>query len=303
MTITGLGSEWFTPSGIEFYDQVSLLKAGIVAADGITTVSPNYAKQMLTKEYGAGLEGVLKGREKDIFGILNGLDYDAWDPSSDRSIPARFSVDSLSGKAKCRSSLVRECSFKNPRAPVAGMVGRLSSQKGLDIFIEAANEILATGINVAVLGKGDEDIQRNLRAAEKKYAGKVFVSAEFDEAMARRIYAGSDMLLMPSHYEPCGLTQMIAMRYGTVPVARATGGIADTVKDYSHLGGSGTGFLFSGRWPSALAECIKRALCVYTEKERWKILIRRCMKQRFFWKTSARKYVELYKKIKKRAPR
>lgn len=302
MTLTGLGSEWFTPSAIEFYDQVNLLKAGIVASDAITTVSPNYAKQILTREYGAGLDGILKSREKDMEGILNGLDYDEWNPAADPSIPARFSVESLSGKRKCRSSLVKECSFKNPRAPVAGIVGRLSAQKGLDLFIEAADEIFSSGLNVAVLGKGDEDIQKGLRAAEKKYVGRFFVKTGFDEDFARRIYSGADMLLMPSHYEPCGLAQMIAMRYGTVPVARATGGIADTVQDYNHLGGGGTGFLFSGKWPSAFAECIKRAICVYTDREKWKGLMLRCMKQRFDWKSSARKYVELYRKLKRRIP-
>jgi starch synthase len=297
MTLTGLSSDWFTPSGIEFYDQINMLKAGVISADKITTVSPNYAKEILTKEYGAGLEGVLTERSRDLSGILNGLDYDAWDPSSDAVIPSRYSLGSFSGKMKCRRSLIRECSFKNPRAPVAGMVGRLSSQKGLDLFLESAGEIFASGANVAILGKGDGDVHRGLRAAEKKYEGRLYVNIGFDEDLARRIYAGSDIVMMPSHYEPCGLTQMIAMRYGAVPLARSTGGLADTIKDYNHLSRSGTGFLFSGRWPSAFAECVKRAVCVFSDGDRWSELQRRCMKQRFYWKTSARKYVGLYRKL------
>lgn len=301
ITLTGLSSDWFTPSGIEFYDQVNLLKAGIVSADAVTTVSQNYASEILTKEFGAGLEGVLADRSKDLYGILNGLDYEAWDPSSDAAIPARYSIDSFRGKKQCRSSLVRQCSFKNPRAPVAGMVGRLSSQKGVDLFLEAAGEIFASGVNVAILGKGDGDVHRDLRAAEKKYKGRLYLNIGFDDDLARRIYAGSDIILMPSHYEPCGLTQMIAMRYGAVPLARSTGGLADTIEDYRHLSGTGTGFLFSGRWPSAFAECVKRAVCVFSDRDRWSELQRRCMKQRFYWKTSARKYVRLYRKLARAA--
>ncbi len=300
MTLTGLGSEWYTPAGIEFYDQVNLLKAGIISADAITTVSPNYAKQILTKEYGAGLDGVLKDREKDIAGILNGLDYDEWNPSADPALPAKFSIESLGGKRKCKRSLFRACSFKNPRAPIAGIVGRFSSQKGVDVLLEASEELFSSGLNVAILGKGEDVLQRGLKAAERKFPGRLSVNTGFDEEMARRIYAGSDMLLMPSHYEPCGLSQMIAMRYGTVPVARATGGLVDTIADYNHLSGSGTGFLFSGRWPSALAECVKRAICVYADSERWNKLVARCMKQRFLWKNSSRKYIELYRKLKRK---
>lgn len=303
MTLTGLSNDWFTPSGIEFYDRINLLKAGIISADAITTVSPNYAKQILTKEYGAGLEGVLKDRSNNLSGILNGLDYDTWDPSSDTSIPARYSMESFSGKKKCRRSLIKECSFKNPRAPVAGMVGRLSSQKGLDLFIESAEEIFASGANVAILGKGDDGIHRGLRAAEKKYEGRLYLNVGFDEDLARRVYAGSDIIMMPSHYEPCGLTQMIAMRYGAVPLARSTGGLADTIKDYNHLSGTGTGFLFSGRWPSAFAECVKRAICVFSSRDMWSELQRRCMKQRFYWRTSARKYMQLCRKLIRKVAR
>ncbi len=302
MTLTDLSSKWFTPAGIEFYDQVNLLKAGIIAADAITTVSENYSKQILTKEYGAGLEGVLKDRENDMAGIINGIDYGAWDPSTDNSIPARYSANSLHGKQKCKRTLADECGFKNKRAPLAGFVGRLSSQKGIDLFLEAADEIFSSGINAVFLGSGDKDLQKGLKTMSRKHEGRLFIRTGFDDDFARRIYAGADMLLVPSYYEPCGLVQMIAMRYGTVPIARATGGLVDTINDYDHLRDRGTGFLFSGRWPSALAECVKRALCVYRDKERWKKLTISCMKQRFSWKSSARKYVALYRKLIKQVP-
>jgi len=301
MPLTGLGKEWFTLNGIEFFGQVNLLKAGIIGADIITTVSKNYARQILTKEYGAGLEGVLAQREKDIVGILNGIDYNEWDPSADPAITARYSLDSLAGKARCRSALKKECGITRRGVPLAGIVGRLSSQKGIDIFLEAVDEIIRAGLNVVVLGLGEEVLQKGLIAATKKYRGKVFVKVGFDEEFARRIYSGCDMLLMPSHYEPCGLVQMIAMRYGAVPVARATGGLVDTIKDYSHVSGRGTGFLFTGRWPSAMAECVKRAICVYSSKDQWKKLVVGCMKQRFHWKASARKYVALYREVKRKA--
>ena len=300
MSLTGLGKEWFTWEGIEFYGQMNLLKAGIVAADAITTVSMRYAKEILTKEFGSGLDGVLGSRVKDFTGILNGLDYDDWDPASDPSIPARYSASSLAGKQKCKRSLLEECSFKDKSAPLAGMVGRFSSQKGVDLLLHAADEIFSCGLNAVILGKGEEELQKGLTAAAKRHAGRLFVKTGFDDEFARRIYAGADMLVMPSHYEPCGLSQMIAMRYGTVPVARATGGLADTVDDYDHLSGRGTGFLFSGRWPSALAECIKRALCVYRDREQWKRLVTSCMKQRFLWKASARRYIQLYRELEKR---
>jgi starch synthase len=300
MALTGLGKEWFTPSGIEFFDQVNFLKAGIIGADVITTVSDNYSRQILTKEYGAGLEGVLGERKKDIVGILNGIDYEEWDPSSDRTIPARYKLESLAGKKRCKRALLKECGLRGERAPLAGIVGRLSSQKGVDVFLEAVDEIVDAGLNVAVLGQGEDVLQKGLRVASKRHSGRLFVKTGFDEEFARRIYAGSDLLLMPSHYEPCGLVQMIAMRYGAVPIARATGGLVDTIADYDHLKERGTGFLFTGRWPSALAECAKRAICVYKNGEQWKSLVGACMKQRFSWKSSARKYVSLYRKLKRK---
>lgn len=295
MPLTGLGPELFNPSGVEHYGQLNLLKAGIVAATAVSTVSMNYAGEITTSQYGFGLDGALKGR--DVTGILNGLDYGEWDPAEDASIPARYSSADISGKKRCKSRLAGECSFKAPRAPLVCMVGRLSSQKGIDIFLEAADRIFSAGINMVVLGKGDDALHRRLKETQRRHPGSLSLCIGYDEAFVHRVFAGSDMFLMPSKYEPCGLTQMIAMRYGTVPVGRATGGIADTVRDYDHMRGSGTGFLFQDYSASALLECLKRAVCVYTDKAKWERLARGGMKTDFSWGSSARKYKALYRAL------
>ncbi len=297
MPDTGLDEGWFTYDGIEFYGNVNLLKAGIISADAITTVSDNYAKEILTREYGYGLDGVLQKRAARLSGIINALDYEQWDPSSDKALPARYSVESTAGKARCKGRLVAACGFANRKAPLAGMVGRLTSQKGVDLVIGAIDEVVSMGFNVVVLGKGDDKYHKAFKEEAKKHGGRVFVNLCYDDKLARLIYAGSDVFLMPSKYEPCGLAQMIAMRYGTVPVARATGGIKDTIADYNHRSGRGTGFLFSGYDASALAECLKRAMCVYGDRARWKRLVAECMKQRFSWRIAARKYARLYRRL------
>jgi|Deesub1362A_J573_1020465.scaffolds.fasta_scaffold00027_52 starch synthase len=297
MLLTGLDMELFTPKTIEFYGQINLLKAGITTADFVTTVSTNYAKEILSEQYGFGLDGVLRHRAHDITGIINGIDYKEWNPAEDDLIPAKFDVRDITGKAKCKSYLVKECSFKNRKAPLVGMVGRLSSQKGIDIFMGVIDRIFSYGVNVIILGKGEEAIHKELRGIAKKYPDCLSLNIGYDETFAHRVYAGSDMLLIPSKYEPCGLTQMIAMRYGTVPVARATGGIADTVEDYNHLSGKGTGFLFTEYSSSALEECLKRAICVYTDETKWKKIVINCMRQRFSWEKSAKEYVALYRKL------
>lgn len=297
MTITGLPHECFNPDIMEFYGQVNLLKAGIASADALSTVSDNYAREIITKQYGFGLEGVLRNRVSHITGILNGIDRARWAPSTDGMLPAKFSAGDLSGKDRCRAALVAECGFRDGRRPLVGMVGRLSGQKGIDLFLEAAAGIFSTCINVVVLGRGEEHFHRKLREAAKKFPANLSLNIGYDEAFAHRIYAGADIFLMPSRYEPCGLAQMIALRYGTVPVARSTGGLADTIEDYDHIRGTGTGFLFAQYNSSALEECLKRALCVYTQEDRWKALLRRGMGRNFTWMDSARKYAALYRAL------
>lgn len=297
MPLTGLGMEQFTPDILEFYGQLNFLKAGIIAADTVTTVSMNYAKEILTKQYGFGLDGVLRYKAGGITGILNGIDYGEWDPAADGMIAERYGPGDMSGKDKCKQALLKECGFTEKSAPVVGMVGRLSSQKGFDIVLAAQDRILSSGINMVILGKGEEAIQKRLREAAKRHPGRLSLNIGYSEPFAHRIYAGSDVILMPSRYEPCGLTQMIALKYATVPVARATGGLADTIEDYDHLKGRGTGFLFGDYGASALEECLKRALCVYTDVARWRRLAAGGMEKDFSWRASARKYAALYRAL------
>jgi starch synthase len=294
--LTGLGSEWFNPAGVEFYGKVNFLKAGIIAADRITTVSRTYAREILTPEFGYGLDGVLRTRSRDLSGIVNGIDVEEWDPARDPAIPARYGPSDLKGKATCRKRLVEECSLRlgGSDAPLVALVGRLSTQKGLDLFIEVADEIVASGIGVIIFGKGDESLQEKVRGLGAKHAGAVYARIGYDESFAHRIYAGSDLFLMPSQYEPCGLGQMIAMRYGTVPVARKTGGLADTIVDHDALRGEGTGFLFEEYRPKAMRDCLKRALCVFVDRRRWTKMLVGAMKTDFSWEKSARQYIGLY---------
>lgn len=295
--LTGLPREWFNPEGIEFYGKMNFLKAGIIGADIITTVSDTYAREILTPEYGFGLEGVLRKRAAALYGVRNGIDTAEWDPENDGSIPARYGAPDLSGKSVCRKELIRECSLGpgDKDFPLVAMTGRLSAQKGVDIVLESAAEILSMGAKMIILGRGDSHFEKRVAALGEAYKGSVYVKIGYDEALAHRIYAGSDFLLMPSQYEPCGLSQLIAMRYGTIPVARRTGGLADTITDWEPLRGSGTGFLFKEYTASSLTGCLRRAFSVYVDKRRWKRIISDAMKKDFSWKNSAARYVGLYK--------
>lgn len=300
MTITGLGPEMFDPKLMEFYGQVNLLKAGITSADAISTVSPNYAREILDEGMGFGLDGVLKDRAGDISGIINGIDYSEWDPSKDEAIPIHYSRTDMSGKKKCKNYLIKKCGFKTGKLPLLSVVGRLASQKGLDILLDVADEIFSFGVNLVVLGTGDKDIAQRLEELSEKYTHNVSINLLFDEDFAHLIYAGSDMILIPSRYEPCGLSQMIGMRYGTVPIARSTGGLKDSIKDFNAMEKKGTGFLFRDYRASSLEECIKRALCVYINNEIWEKLVMNCMKEDFSWQVSAKKYLTLYRKLLKK---
>jgi starch synthase len=296
--LTGLPPEWFNPEGLEFYGKVNFLKAGIVGADIVTTVSDTYAREILTAEYGFGLDGVLRKRSADLFGVRNGIDTSEWDPENDGAIPARYNVTDLSGKSVCRHELLRECSLGRSDSdfPLVAMLGRLSTQKGVDMVLQSAGEILSMGAKLIMLGKGDGHFERRVAALGEAYKGKVYVKIGYDEAFAHRIYAGSDFLLMPSQYEPCGLSQLIAMRYGTIPVARRTGGLADTVTDWDPVRESGTGFLFGEYSAAAMTECLRRAFSVYADRRKWRSIISHAMNEDFSWKNSAARYVGLYRK-------
>ena len=295
MPLTGLEWDLFSPEGIEFYGKVNFLKAGLISADVLTTVSSSYAREILIKEFGFGLEGVLKKREKDLYGVINGIDYDEWDPSRDIYIPEKFNLDSLQGKTECKENLVKEASLDKVDRPLVGMVGRLSAQKGLDLVLQSIEELMSLGVNLIILGKGDEEFHTGFLQAAKRHRERISVTIGFEEPLAHKIYAGSDFFLIPSRYEPCGLGQLISMRYGSIPVGRSTGGLADTIQDFNPLTSKGIGFLFSDYTSSAMQDAIKRALCVYTDRDKLKKMILSAMNMDFSWKSSAERYIELYK--------
>jgi starch synthase len=299
MPLTNLGWEFFHPDLLEFYGKVNFLKAGLISADVLTTVSNTYSEEILTKEFGYGLEGVLKKREHDLYGVVNGIDYEEWDPSTDEFLPGHYSQDNISGKAICKRELIkslfkRSAVVKAEEMPVVGMVGRLSAQKGLDLLEESVPAMLSFGVKLVILGKGDEKFQKIFADISEKHGDMVSVTIGFDNSLAHRIYAGADFFLMPSRYEPCGLGQLISQRYGTIPIARNTGGLADTITDYDPLKKKGTGFLFSDYTASAMQDALKRAFCVYGDKGKMKKMIGDGMKMDFSWERSAERYISLY---------
>jgi starch synthase len=307
MPLTNLGWEFFRPDLVEFYGKVNFLKAGLISADVLNTVSDTYSKEILSKEFGYGLEGVLKKRERDLYGVVNGIDYEEWDPSADRFLPGNYSQSDITGKAVCKRELIKAL-FKRPSPvkteglPLVGMVGRLSAQKGLDLVAESVPAMLSFGVKLAILGKGDKKFQKIFTDISEKHGGMVSVTIGFDDSLAHRIYAGADFFLMPSRYEPCGLGQLISQRYGTIPVARRTGGLADTILDYDPLKKRGTGFVFSDYTASAMQDALKRAFCVFTDREKMKKMIKDGMKMDFSWESSAERYFELYSAaLKKKA--
>jgi starch synthase len=296
MGLTGLSWDVFTPEGIEFWGKMNLLKAGLVYSDVVSTVSATYSREIQTPEYGHGLDGVLRKRSPDLYGIVNGIDYDAWDPAKDPALPKAYSAARPSGKQKCKEALQKQLKLPRVPAPVLGMVTRLSDQKGLDILMDALPRILARKCQLIILGTGDERYHRLLTEASEGHSDQMRVLLKYDDILARRIYAGSDLFLMPSRYEPCGLGQMHALRYGTVPVVRRTGGLADTVVNYNARTGKGTGFVFDEYSPDALAACVERALTEYCRSNLWKRIVHAGMKVDFSWTRSAKDYEKLYRK-------
>jgi starch synthase len=296
MRLTGLDWDVFTPEGLEFWGKMNLLKAGLVYADSITTVSKTYSREIQTPEYGCGLEGVLVKRAADLSGIVNGIDTRAWDPARDRALPRTFSASRLAGKAACKKALLQRLGLTDAGEPLVGMVTRLVDQKGLDILTKALPELLSLGVRLVILGTGDVKYHQVLTKTANRFRDRMSVQLHYDDGLARSIYAGCDLFLMPSRFEPCGLGQMIALRYGAVPIVRRTGGLADTVVDYNARTGRGTGFVFGEYSAPALVECLRRALEVYHDREKWKLLIRAGMKQDFSWERSAKEYVKVYRK-------
>ncbi|MFN3740171.1 MAG: glycogen synthase GlgA [Thermodesulfovibrionales bacterium] len=292
---TGIGLEHFNPEGIEFYGKVNFLKAGIISADAITTVSENYTREILTEEYGYGLQGLLKKRASRLYGILNGVDYSIWDPETDRNIPKRYGIKNLDGKAQCKKALIKKHGLQIKESqPLIGFVGRFAAQKGIELIERSIPDLVKAGFGLIMIGQGDRIFENAMIKRQEEFRKNLYVRLGYDEGLARMVYAGSDIFLMPSRYEPCGLGQLIAMRYGAVPVARATGGLIDTVEDYDHINEKGSGFLFKDYNASAMVEALKRALCLFQRKRRWHSLIKNSMKKDFSWKNSAGKYIKLF---------
>jgi starch synthase len=300
LPVTGLGPRVFTPKGIEFYGKVSLLKGGLVFADRLSTVSEQYAREIQTPEFGCGLEGVLRGRAADLTGILNGVDYSAWDPSTDTHLVARYSADDLAGKAACTRDLRRTQELADaPDAPLVGMISRLADQKGFDLVAALLDRLVAAGAQFVLLGTGEPKYHELFAAFHARHRGRISVTLGFDDALAHRIEAGADMFLMPSRYEPSGLNQLYSLRYGTVPVVRKTGGLADTIVDATPdaVGrGIANGFVFDAYEPAALWAALERAVRTFRDRRMWRQLQQTGMRQDFSWRRAAGRYVETYRR-------
>jgi len=279
----------FAIEGVEFYGRLSFLKGGLVYADAISTVSPTYAREIQTEELGCGLDGVLRERRGVLRGILNGVDGEIWNPMTDPHIAERYSWTSLERKAANKLALQSRLNLAPaPQAPLLGVVSRFTHQKGIDLLAGAVDELVQLGAQVCVLGRGEREHEAALSAAAARHPGRVACAIGFNEELAHLIEAGADMFLMPSRFEPCGLNQMYSQRYGTPPVARATGGLIDTIMDGE------TGFLFAPAESAALVAAVKRALAIYGDARRWRELQRRGMTRDFSWAGPARQYAGLY---------
>jgi starch synthase len=291
----GLPSSVFTVHGLEFYGKVNYLKAGIVWADEVNTVSPTYAREIQTDEYSFGLHGILATRREHLSGILNGIDCSYWDPSADGALPHMYGPSSLAGKMQNKESLLQETGLSaEPNRPLFVMVSRLVAQKGVDLMLGTFDQMMSLPINLMVLGTGDTDIETALVAKAAAYPGRFVLSQKFDEGLAHRMYAGSDFFLMPSRFEPCGLSQMIALRYGSVPIVRRTGGLKDTVQDVHPKTGTGNGISFDAATPSEFLDAVRRAVRLYADRDAFRRIQAIGMACDFSWQASAREYLALY---------
>jgi starch synthase len=297
-SLTNLPPNVWSMQGIEFWGQCNFLKAGLVYSDFITTVSPRYASEITAAEFGFGLEGILKDRRDSLRGILNGIDTDAWDPQTDPVLPKNFSVCDLSGKKACKEALCDLAGFagKSREYPLLAMIGRLATQKGFDLLEKTLPDLMDLPVNLIILGTGDAAIEGHIREMERLFPNRLQLARQFDEKMAHIIEAGADIFLMPSRYEPCGLSQMYSLRYGTVPVVHATGGLDDSVTDVVVHPESGTGFKFYEYEPDAFLEAIKSALQLFRDSRKWVEMQKRAMSQDFSWDRSAKQYIEVYEK-------
>lgn len=293
----GLDPALFSIDGLEYYGQLSFLKSGLVYADLMTTVSKTYCTEIQTPEMGHGFDGILHARADRLFGVLNGIDDQLWDPLHDPALTSPYSFEDLAGKAANKRQLQKVLGLTvDAEVPLLAMVTRLASQKGLDLVEQAWDALLERGVQLVILGSGDQDTMDRFEQLGALHPDRVAVHLGFDDRLARLIYAGSDMFLMPSHYEPCGLGQLIALRYGSVPVVRKTGGLADTVFDPLEQPQRANGFTFSQLSALAMLAAIDRALALYRTPQDWQRLVRSGMQGDFSWRQSALRYVDLYQK-------
>ena len=297
--VLNLDGQYFTSDKLECYGSANFMKAALVYADEITTVSPSYAEEIQTAYYGERLDGLLRARSASLSGVLNGIDLGIYDPAHDTLLPARYTADDMQGRAACKQALQRELGLaESPDTPVIGMVTRLSSQKGLDLVDHVIGQIMEEDVQLAVLGMGESRYVNLFSWAEQQYPGRVAARFQMDNTLAHRIYAGADMFLMPSQFEPCGLSQMIALRYGCIPIVRETGGLRDTVLSYNHYNNAGNGFTFFNYNAHDMLFTIRRALRYYREKhDVWMQLQQRGMRGDYSWDASAETYISLYMSI------
>ncbi len=290
----------FTIDKLEFFGRVNFLKGALVFSDFVTTVSKKYSQEIQTAEFGFGLEGVLRSRASTVTGILNGVDYQEWGPGTDKFVAAHYSASELGGKAQCKADLLREFGVANPATPlpVIGIVSRFAAQKGFDLISQVADRLAREDVIVVSLGAGDKEYEDLFRRLSKQFPQKFPVKVAYDNAVAHKIEAGSDMFLMPSRYEPCGLNQIYSLKYGTVPVVRATGGLDDTIEPWDAATRKGTGFKFSEYTGEALLAAIREALAAYRDKSGWQALMRNGMAKDFSWTVSAREYVRIYERVR-----
>ncbi|PYX65222.1 MAG: glycogen synthase GlgA [Acidobacteria bacterium] len=290
----------FTISKLEFFGNVNFLKGALVFSDFITTVSRKYSQEIQTTEYGFGLEGVLRDRASTVTGILNGVDNDEWSPQTDKFIVAKYSPEDLSGKAKCKQDLLATFGVTNAdsKSPVIGIVSRFAAQKGFDLIAQIMDRLAREDMIIVALGTGDKEYEEMFLRMQKQFPQKIAVKIAYDNAIAHKIEAGADMFLMPSKYEPCGLNQIYSLKYGTVPIVRATGGLDDTIEPWDARSGKGTGFKFTEYSGESLLLTIKQALQAYRDQGSWQVLMRNGMNKDFSWNFSAKEYVRIYERVR-----
>jgi starch synthase len=297
MHLLNIGWEYFTPDYLEFFGNINFLKGGIIFSDIISTVSKKYSEEIQTPEFGYGLDGILSMRKKDLFGIINGIDYQDWNPEKDEFLPARYSTDAMKNKAVCKKALQEAFGLPaDPSIPLIATISRLADQKGFDLISSGLEEMLALGTQYVILGTGERKYHEVFTELAKEFPSSFSVKIAYDNRLAHLIEAGADMFLMPSRYEPCGLNQLYSLKYGTIPVVRGVGGLEDTIIDYNLEPDKGTGFKFYEYTEEAMFDALERALKVYRDGPAWKSLTKRCMTADFSWERSAKEYLELYER-------